>query len=292
MRSAVALILTVTAASAATTSCVLLPIPSSEAKPATVGRALRAQDLASVVPLRTSREEVIAKLGEPGIDLVGLRILAYPWTALKRTSLVLSLGAGGIEESERTALFVALDHDDKVVKAGFDHPTGSDGLSMVTWARRWAAANGVALPPGEQGYVPAPVPDGRGLVDVYRAPPAASSLGFLTRARFPEAVGVAVDDRFVAELLDEEYVSIVLPAGPHTISVHPAPPYRYKSESSDARQSPSVHTSTVTIDVKGGGRYFLESVATLARGLSYDTSIGSLTQAAATQRMVKAHSIW
>ncbi len=148
------------------------------------------------------------------------------------------------------------------------------------------------LPLRRTGYVPIEISSGQGLVTIHRAPPARASLGFFSRARFAAAVGIAVDGHYVAELLDDEYVSVGVSAGTHEITVHPAPPYRWSVTFPADQSLPSIHPSSVTVALKDGERCFLETVATLAAGLSYDTQIRSLPEDEATPAMSRAQSIW
>lgn len=289
--AAPALALLVTTFSAAIAGCVI-PIPARQSAPAIAGRKVEASDLQTVIPLKTSRDELIEKLGAPSLDLVGLRIVVYTWTTLRTTWLLLGMGGGGaIETTRRTVLFVALDEDNRVIKAGFDHRRGSDPVSMVLWARRWAGDNGLQLPQGNTGYAPAAIPTGQGLINVYRAAPAPSSLNFFSRARFPDPLGVAIDGRYVGELLDGDYLSLTVSPGAHEITVHPAPPYR-PARSPDGSTNPSIHPSSTSVELREGEQCFVEAVATLTTGLSYDTRIQLLPEREATPAMSGAHSIW
>jgi hypothetical protein len=279
------------------TGCIVVPLPSENPQQVLVGKALDSADLNAVLPTLTTRNEVIAQLGVPPMDLMGMRMLVYPWVSLKRNWLTIfatpqGIGAMTLPQTDNTALFVAVDDGGKVVKLGFAEQLKSDGFSIVNRARRWAAENKVSVPARSRGYTPVDIPRQSGLITLHRATPPNSSLGFFTRARFPESVAISIDGQFVAELLDEEYVSIPLSIGVHVVGAHPAPPYRYWPEHPGARSISAIHPSSIPVTVTSGNRLFIQLEATMGAGLTMDTVMKLQTQDEARTDMSHSRSIW
>ena len=279
------------------TSCIVVPLPSVNPNPVLAGKSPNLEDLNAIFPSWTTREEVIAKLGEPTIDLLGFKMLVYPWVSLKRTWLTIiatpqGLGAIPLPQTDSTALFIAIDDDGRVEKFGFLEQLTVDRFSIVNQARRWAVANEVYLPARRNGYVPGAIPLQSGSITIHRATPPNAALGFFTRARFVESVAISMDGKFVAELLDDEYVSLPVSSGTHVIGVNPAPPYRYWPDHPGASSISAIHPASLTVSVADGSRLFVHLEATLGAGLTFDTIMKLQTEIDAEHQMANSLSIW
>lgn len=289
--------LVVLACAAFIAGCIVVPLPSANQHQVLAGKAPDSAGMDSILPGLTTRAEVIAQFGEPPIDLLGLRMLVYPWVSLKRTWLTIfptpqGLGTITLPQTDSTALFVAIDGQGKVAKLGFSEQVKSDSLSTVNQARRWAAANDVSVPARVRGYTPTDIPSQSGLIVLHRAAPPNASLGFFTRARFVESVAISIDGKFVAELLDEEYVSVPVSFGAHVIGAHPAPPYRYWPGHPGARSIAATAPSSLAVSVSSGSRLFVQMEATLGAGLTFDTVMKVQTENDARTAMLNSQSIW
>lgn len=72
--------------------CVMLPVPLSESK-VLAGSPVRPEQLAFLVPGRTTREEVVKHLGQPGIVWEDMHVYVYRWDMRQG---VLLWAAGGM----------------------------------------------------------------------------------------------------------------------------------------------------------------------------------------------------
>lgn len=276
--------------------CVAFPL-SSRPAPVLVGKRLEPEVLEFISVGVTTREDLIMKLGQPSIELEGFKILAYPWTELSRTWVVGAAGRGGggfvaIPDTNHAALFIAIDEGNHVLKWGIDQQQRSDKFSIVAQARRWAESNGLPIPATPPGYSAPAIAPGHAVLVLYRAKPDISAIGYLSRGRFPEAVGVAIDDFYRAELLDGEYVIISLLPGSHRVLLHPVPPYRYWPDHPGWKSFSGIHSSTVVLDVSANKLYFLEAQATLEVGLEIVTSLRVRDESEAGQALATGVPIW
>jgi hypothetical protein len=247
--------------------CVAFRQSADPSSPPLVGQRMVEKDLQFISPGVTSRDEVIAKLGQPPLELEGFSTLAYPWTELRRTLFIIGGGAAGaggfaLPEYRDVSLFVAIGKDGRVLKWGLDQMQRADSFSIVAQARRWAQSNEMPLPSRQVGFPPRTSAPGQGAIVVHRRKPKGTSL---FRAATPWPVGLAIDGQFRAELLDAEYVVVLASPGSHQILVHPAPPYRDVAGTSVGSVS-GIHSSALTLEVAANALYFLEAQATLKPG--------------------------
>jgi hypothetical protein len=259
--------------------------PDLSAPPA-VGRRLQENDFRFIAPGITSRDEVIAKLGRPTIELEGFNTLAYSWTEVRDFLFVPAFTVAGGTDYMQSTLFIAMGRDDRVLKTGVDNASLSN-YSIVTQARHWAQANDLSLPARQAGFSAPASADGRGVIVVYRTKPAgAGALGFPTYLR--HSVGVAVDGQFRAELLDGEHVMIRASPGSRRIAIDSAPPYR--------KSFLDGSSSTVTLEILENGLHFLEAqgqVNYLGRGFTQVvTSLAVRNESEAKQALENSLSVW
>jgi hypothetical protein len=89
----------------AVTGCVPVHVASSS-DPPLAGRRIKSDDVAFIKPRITSREEVIAKLGPPRVDLSDPRTLVYVWIEPKEQWV--GIIPTGLATAPRTADFALL----------------------------------------------------------------------------------------------------------------------------------------------------------------------------------------
>jgi hypothetical protein len=276
----------------------VVPLPSDSSSPALVGHKLGPEEINFINAGVTTRDELISKLGFPPIELEGFKILAYPWIALKRNWVVAGAAPYGggviatIPETANNTLFVAIDNRNKVLKWGFDQRQRSDKFSIIAQARRWAESNELRLPSRQSGFTTPVITQKSAVIVLQRMKPAISGTDFLSKARYPESVGVAINEHYCAELLDGEHVAISVPAGSHQILVHPVPPYRFWPGHPGWKNFSSIHSSTITIEVSANKTYFLETQATLETGLKVETSLVVQDETEAKSLLAESVSIW
>jgi len=138
------------------------------------------------------------------------------------------VGAAVIPRTADWTLFVAIDENGYVVRAGLDQRKLYD--SVRSQARKWAEAQELKLPPVQTSFAPLPIPDGKALIYFYRKQPPSflsAFLGFGCNVSLPFPVAVSIDDQYVTEMHDDTYAAIPIPPGRHEIVVDPAPPYWY-----------------------------------------------------------------
>jgi hypothetical protein len=256
--------------------------------PPAAGRRLQEKDFQFISPGVTSREEVISKLGPPSIELGGFSMLAYSWTEVRLTALIL-LPVAGWDEPMQSTLFVAIGKDARVLKWGLDQTpiTPINYYSIVTRARRWAQSNDLSLPARQAGFSAPASAGGRGMIVVYRTKPAGARVFGFPMA-LSHSVGVAMDSELQAELLDGEHVMLPAPPGTHRIAIESAPSYRY---------SPLTRSgSSVTLEVVENGLHFLEvqgQVNYLGPGFTQVvTSLAVCNESEAKQALENSLSVW
>ena len=133
----------------------VVPVPRLSKKKIEQGREITAREVTFVVPGRTSRAEVIARLGNDFRDSPRVAALAYSW---QYNGAQIYWGYGfifagvaehGVEDFGWRALFVAFDQNDKVVQSQFYRLRGGKSLDeqLEDWAQRHGAASLTGKPP-------------------------------------------------------------------------------------------------------------------------------------------------
>lgn len=242
----------------AVTGCVPVKVASSS-DPPLAGRKVTPEGMAFIKPSITTREEVIAKLGPPTLDLSELRTLAYVWIDLKEQWVGIFPFLGTAPRTADLALLVVLNENNRVVRAGIDQRSYSD--SVISQTRKWAEAQQVTLPPTRSSFDPVSIPEGKALIYIYRVKPPSSLDTFFFRARsWQWPVPIALDSQYVTEMHDETYSAVLVSPGRHEIVADPLPPYRYARTSGNLFIDPSKRRpGTITVDVRPGQPYFLEA---------------------------------
>ena len=127
------------------TGCVgLLPVPPSRREPAH-GKVITRADVKFIVPGRTTRDEVIARLGDQFRDSPRLPVLAYAWekpaVGVMWGFMVAAQGGAGAggghaEASHWRAFFVLFDPQGRVAATKFVCLTGRRSLDeqLEDWA--------------------------------------------------------------------------------------------------------------------------------------------------------------
>jgi hypothetical protein len=158
----------------AVTGCVPVQVASSS-DPPLAGQRIKPDDITFIKPGVTSREEVIAKLGPPTVDLSDLRTLVYVWIELKEQWVgVIPFGVATAPRTADFALLVVLDEDNHVVRAGIDQRSWAD--TVISQSRKWAEAQKVPFPRAQSSFAPIPIREGKALVYIYRTKPPASAV--------------------------------------------------------------------------------------------------------------------
>lgn len=136
------------------TGCIaVFPVPSSEK---THGKIITPKEVKFVVPGQTTREEVVARLGEQFRDSPRLPVLAYSWEkpAADLVWVVVSTesGCGGhFERSHWRAFFVAFDSGGRVRRTEYVRLSGEKSLDEQL--EDWAQRNGVVSTIGQNSRV-------------------------------------------------------------------------------------------------------------------------------------------
>ena len=242
--------------------CIVWPVAPPPSEALQTGRKIETGQLDFLVDGVTTRDEIIARLGEPLINLVGYRISAYPWVMLEKTWGVLAVGATGVGGAaipifDTKALFIAFDEMDRVRRSGISaRGTISEDAALLPWVQKWAQENSIRLPEAVAGFRPVDVPPNKGTIVVYRRKPPYSSWG-LARATFNSEIMVAIDGIYIAELRDNEYVQIPVDPGSHVVSVRLDHPLTMRRLAQTAVLSPPA----ISVAIAGGDRCFLEAQA-------------------------------
>jgi hypothetical protein len=123
------------------TGCVaVFPVPSSEK---THGKIITPQAVKFIVPGQTTRDEVVARLGDEFRDSLRQPVLAYSWEkpAADLVWFAVSTESGGGGHFERSywrAFFVAFDSGGRVWRTEFVRLSGKRTLDeqLEDWAQR------------------------------------------------------------------------------------------------------------------------------------------------------------
>ena len=125
-----------------------VPVPRLSKKKIEYGREITAREVQFVVPGRTTRAEVITRLGNDFRDSPRVAALAYSWqyNGFKiywDYGFFGGYGERGVEDFGWRALFVAFDQDDRVVQTKFYRLRGRKSLDeqLEDWAQRNSAAS-------------------------------------------------------------------------------------------------------------------------------------------------------
>ena len=248
------------------TSCVPVHVASSS-DPPLAGQRIKPDDITFIKAGITSREEVIAKLGPPTVDLSDLRTLVYVWIELKEQWVgVIPLGVATAPRTADLALLVALDENNRVVRAGIDQRSWAD--TVISQTRKWAEAQKVALPPTRSSFAPVPIPEGKALVYVYRTkPPASLGSRFFPPQSFVWPLAIGIDTQYVSEMHDDTFAMVSVSPGRHEFFANPFPPYRYPQYRGNLAIDPSKRQpGSVTVDVRPEQPYFIEVFSGSAMG--------------------------
>lgn len=261
---------------------------------AVAGRKTTSEDVAFIKPGVTTRDEVIAKLGKPTVDLADLKILVYPWMELKEQWV--GVVPGFIWTAPRTAdwaLFVATDENNRVVGYGFEQLKWSD--SVVSQARKWAEAQQVELPPASISFSAAPIPEGKALICVYRVKPPlfGRPLGEAFENSWAWPVAVAIDGQYVTEMHDDTYAAFPVSPGAHKITADPFPSYRYVATSGNLAIDPSKRPPfTITVQASQGQPYFVQARSVTNFSGPISTSLTAQNEPEAEPVLQKLRPVW
>jgi hypothetical protein len=126
----------------------VVPVPRLSKKKIEQGREITAWEIQFVVPGRTTRAEVITRLGNDFRDSPRVSALAYSW---QYNGPQIYWGYGfiggydqhGVVDFGWRAMFVAFDQDDRVVQSQFYHLRGRKSLDeqLEDWAQHYGAAS-------------------------------------------------------------------------------------------------------------------------------------------------------
>jgi hypothetical protein len=139
-------------------SCVKVPIPTKENKVLT-GIPVTKEQQSFLVPMLTTREEVIARLGNPNIIWEDARVFVYNWD-MRQGILLWAIGgygagAAGLSDIEKHyLLLIQFDEQGKVQR--FDRTTRPLMQSHSIFLEEWLKKSPAYPPAGQnnQGEVP------------------------------------------------------------------------------------------------------------------------------------------
>ena len=134
------------------TGCVaVFPVPSSEK---TYGKIITPQAVKFIVPGQTTRDEVVARLGDQFRDSLRQPVLAYSWEKPAADLVWFAVstengGGGHLERSYWRAFFVAFDSGGRVRRTEFVRLSGKKSLDeqLEDWAQRHDAASTIGNNP-------------------------------------------------------------------------------------------------------------------------------------------------
>lgn len=188
---------------------------------------------------RTTREEVIQKLGQPSMEFKDLHIIVYSW--------IIRIGYMApdfIDIPQEHVLLVALDEKDIVLNYEISiKPWPFDTIRGHTL--RWIEREQIDVPKPSDKFIPLEIPQGQSVIYIFR------SEGHEDVSMLHPAV--SIDSKLVAELRKGGYIASVLQPGIHQISVDPVPkPWGY--EYILAKRRP---IRTVSLNVLSDTDYYL-----------------------------------
>jgi hypothetical protein len=133
----------------------VVPVPRLSKKKIEQGREITAREIQFVVPGRTTRAEVITRLGNDFRDSPRVSALAYSWqyngiSIYWGFGFMGGYGEHGVEDFGWRALFVAFDGNEQVVKSQFYRLKG--GRSLDEQLEEWAQRNGAASTTGNNTH--------------------------------------------------------------------------------------------------------------------------------------------
>jgi outer membrane protein assembly factor BamE (lipoprotein component of BamABCDE complex) len=125
----------------------VVPVPRLAKKKIEQGREITAREVEFVMPGRTTKAEVITRLGTDFRDSPRVAALAFSWQyngfrIIWDYGFIGGHGQHGVEDFGWRALFVAFDQNDRVVQIQFYRLRG--GKSLDEQLEDWAQRNGVA----------------------------------------------------------------------------------------------------------------------------------------------------
>lgn len=126
-----------------------VPVPSLSNKKIEQGREITEPEILFVVPGRTTRTEVVARLGDDFRDSPRVSALVYSWQyeggfkIIWGYGFIGGYGESGVQDFGWRALFVDFDQDGRVVQSQYYRLKGSKSLDeqLEDWAQRHGAAS-------------------------------------------------------------------------------------------------------------------------------------------------------
>lgn len=198
----------------ATMGCVVVPIPAT-GKKVISGSRVETNDVSFIQPGKTTRWELIQRLGPPGRFYNDLLVATYPWQTASLyvawAIFVPDVGAGDVEAVAKTHLFlVQFDACDRVVRHEFVRQGRS--ASLRARATRWSghpadSARELAV---SRLTLPTAPPD-ESILCLYRTGQGLDA--WRVRPR------VLLDGKLFADLSSHRHDWIVLRPGLHTVSL-------------------------------------------------------------------------
>lgn len=196
--------------------CIIIPLPKSDYTLSFDERA-KEQMAAFIKPSVTTKQEVIERLGPSVVDLSDWNILAYqpPYEHVRDVLFLYALPrstiAGGfdVEVVSKRVLFISLDgetvsHNELIMRPCWNAAFGT----IRSEARAWAEKKGMILPPEDMRFEQKSIPEGKGLIYVYRLSPKS-----LMRLSCPGPLLVTLDKRMGVEMKGRSYWTYVVDPG-------------------------------------------------------------------------------
>jgi hypothetical protein len=195
---------------------IIIPVPDGEVLS---GSKITSENIAFIEQGITSRSDVIQKLGPPYMDLKELRTIAYTWDVLGvympwiAGYPTVGGGYGGVEKIGKPyVLLIAFDKDDHVSKFEIKERWPLD--TVKSHVIKWIERENFDVPTLPNDFVALELPEGQAGLYVYRP-------GGWRDAPLLHQPAVSIDGEVVAELRKGGYITRVLQAGLHTVSVNP-----------------------------------------------------------------------
>ena len=139
-------------------SCIMVPIPTKENK-VLAGTPVTKEQQSFIVPMQTTREEVVARLGNPDIIWEDARVFVYNWD-MRQGMLLWAIGgygagAAGLSDIEKHyLLLIQFDEQGKVQR--FERTTRPLMQSYSNFLEEWLKKSPIHLPAvqNNRGEVP------------------------------------------------------------------------------------------------------------------------------------------
>lgn len=282
--------------------CIAVPMPGPH-ETFFAGEKVSEQDIKPPAFIGKSRQELVARFGEPAVELDEYRALVYPGFERKGDKLII-LGFPGIilerfPKIDQWMLFIALDADERVIQVGVAEQ-GDPEVSINKTVRAWMESQGLKLPSPHQFFTMTPVPSGKSRIHLYRTKPPTTLLTILGAGfSCPWPVAVSTGGPVKSELSDETFVTLTLDPGEHELSasilrpslvalVEGMPPESrsYASRFIKGGQAPVLKVTTLP-----GQRYFIELACTTGTG-SIKLVLAARTEMEAMPVIGRFRSVW